>query len=307
LRYYFTLQAKLFIRALKNYNEGVYATLIVTFLAFIFFSITFLDKVPYGPYLYLLLEVVVISSLGGKMRNQFLSSIFLKKKYIILRATENFLTAFPFMIFLLYKKEYWLVVVNIALCLLLSFCNNIGATSNLVIPSPFSRKPYEFTTGFRRTYWLLIILYCSTVYSLVHHNFILGLGSLLGVFVICMTFYSHLDPIFYVWIHAQPAKIFLRRKITTAILYGLFLTLPIAFLLIIFYPGKIVLILLVLFIGLGYLILSVLYVYVCFPVKTTRSQNLQYAAGIFSPPLLLLIIPNFYFQAVRRLKDYLLC
>jgi hypothetical protein len=122
-----------------------------------------------------------------------------------------------------------------------------------------------------------------------------------------MTFYSHLDPIFYVWIHAQSAKIFLRRKITTAIFYSLFLSLPIAFLLIVFYPGNIVLILLVLFIGLAYLILSVVYVYVCFPVKTTRSQNLQYVAGIFIPPLLLLIIPNFYFQAVRRLKDYLQC
>jgi hypothetical protein len=94
---------------------------------------------------------------------------------------------------------------------------------------------------------------------------------------------------------------------TTAIVYSLFLTLPIAFLLVMFYPANIALILLVLFIGLAYLILSLLFLYVCFPIKTTRSQNLQYAAGIFIPPLLLLIIPNFYCQAVRRLKDYLLC
>ncbi len=307
MRYYITLQAKLFIRALKNYNENSSATLIFSFLAFVFLSIIFLDKVPYGPYLYLFLDIVIIFSLGGKIRNQFLSSIFLRKRYIILRAAENFLAAFPFMTFLLCKKQYWLVVINIALCLLLSFCNKIDLTSNLPVPTPFSRKPYEFTAGFRRTFWLIIIVYCSAVYSIVHHDFILGLGSLLCVFIICMTFYSHLDPIFYVWIHAQPARTFLRRKITTAIFYSLFLSMPIAFLLMIFYPRNIAVILMVLFIGLTYLTLSVLYVYVCFPVKTTRSQNLQYAAGIFIPPLLLLIIPNFYFQAVRRLKDYLLC
>lgn len=307
MRFYFTLQARCFFRGLKNYNESPYTLLIVLSLAFIFISNIFLNKVQYAAYLYLLIETIIILSLGGKTRNQFLSSLFLNKKYILLRIAENLLAVFPFMVFLLLNSHYWIVLINIALCLLLSFFNRIGIRTNLVIPSPFSKRPYEFTTGFRRTYWIILVIYCTTIYTIIINNLIAGVGSLLAVFIICMTFYSHLDPVLYVWIHAQTAKTFLTGKIKTAVLYSLSLSLPPALILIAVYPASIGLITIIFIIGMAYLLLAIMYVYVNFPVKTTQSQNLQYITGILLPPLLILIIPNFYFQSLRRLKDYLQC
>lgn len=307
MRYYFKLQLKLSIRALKNNYENPWFLIIILFVAFIVSSAAFLNNVPNAPYFYLLLETGVILSLSSKKRNQFLSSIFLKKKYIVLRIIENILVALPFILSLVYKKLYWLSLINLILCLLLSFYNIPGLKSYSAIPSPFSKRPYEFTTGFRRTYWLIIITYCLAIYSITQHDLILSMASLLGVFIICVTFYSHLDPIFYVWIHAQSAKVFLGKKITTAIIYSLLLSLPVIVLFVIFYPNNLPTIFLILTTGILYIVLSVVYVYVNFPVKTTQSQNLQYIAGLLFPPLTILIIPNFYSQAVRRLKDYLLC
>jgi hypothetical protein len=307
LRFYFILQARCFLRSLKNYNESPYTLLIVLSLAFIFISQVFLNKVQYAASLYLLPETAIILSLGGKTRNQFLSSIFLNKKYAILRILENLLAAFPFMIFLLLNNHFWLVIISIALSILLSFFNKIGIGYNFIIPSPFSKRPYEFTTGFRKTYLILFIIYCTNIYSIIINNLILGLSSLLAIFIICMTFYSHLDPVFYVWIHAQSAKTFLTKKIKTAVIYSLLLCLPPALFLIAIYPASIGLITTTLIVGLSYMVLTILYVYVNFPVKTTQSQNLQYMTGVLLPPLLILILPNFYFQSVRRLKEYLRC
>ena len=307
MKYYFSLQARLFFRSLKNYNENPYAIAIVSFLIFIFISIVFLNKVPYAPYLYLLFEIGIVLSLGSRYRNQFLSSIFLKKKYIQLRILENLLVALPFIVFLLYKNQFLLVIVNVALCLALSFCNNISSNSNFTVPSPFSKRPYEFTTGFRKTYLFLVVIYGTAIYSVIQHNHILSMCCLLAVYVVCMAFYSHLDPVFYVWIHAHSSKIFLWEKIKTAMLYSSLLSLPVVLLFILFYPANVAVTGIILIVGMAYLLTTILYVYVNFPVKTTQSQNLQYIAGLLFPPLLILIIPNFYFQAVRRLKDYLLC
>jgi len=142
---------------------------------------------------------------------------------------------------------------------------------------------------------------------LVYHNPNLGMVCLLGIFLLCSSFYSHLDPIFYVWIHAEPAGLFLRKKIKTALLYSSWLTLPVLMMLVFFYPAQAILMIISFMVGLLYISMAVLSVYTNFPARMTIIQKFQSYMGILYPPALLFVIPNFYFQAVRRLKEYFPC
>ena len=189
---------------------------------------------------------------------------------------------------------------------MLSLFNKAGL-KGFQIPSPFSQKPYEFTIGFRRNYLFILAIYCLAFISIYYHNFYLAILSLLSIFCLCMTFYSEQDPIYYVWIHAQSSKVFLKNKIKTALLYSFSLSLFVLLPLICFYSFRIVILLLTMIIGLLYVALRILAVYVNFPVKKTISQNCQFYFGILIPPLLLFVIPNMYYQAIRRLKECLKC
>jgi hypothetical protein len=190
---------------------------------------------------------------------------------------------------------------------LLSFYRRAGPPLNFIVPSPFSKRPYEFTTGFRSQYWMLILIYIVAGISVYHHNLNLGLFSLLSVFFLCMSFYSHLDPVFYVWIHAQSARQFLKEKIKTAFLYSLFLGLPVFLVLMLANPSQIILVSAIFLLCFCYVLLNVLSVYVQFPGRMTISQYFLLYGGVFFPPVLLFVLPYFYLEAVRRLKDYLLC
>jgi hypothetical protein len=307
MKYYFLLQYRRIIRGIKNFGLNPYAGIGVSLLSFFLFSMFMFKKISAAPYLYVCVAIFFIYSRESEIRNQFLKTIFPKNKLLLVRMVENVLIALPFLIFLVVKKQRLPAFVLFGFSILFSFYNNPGLRLHYTIPSPFSKKPYEFTTGFRSMYWLLILLYTVTGYALVYHNPNLGIVCLMGVFLLCSSFYSHLDPIFYVWIHAQPARLFLRQKIKTALLYGSWLGLPILIVLVFFYPAQAILMIIFFMVGLLYISVTVLSVYINFPVRMTITQNLQLYMGILFPPALLIIIPIFYFQAVRRLKEYFPC
>jgi hypothetical protein len=187
---------------------------------------------------------------------------------------------------------------------LLSLFNKVGKPA-FIIPSPFSKRPFEFTTGFRRTYWLFVILLTITLISIYYHNLNLGIFCLICLFMIFMTFYTGREPIFYVWIHADSPKLFLRKKLKTALLYSFLSSLVIAVPLICFNPANIYIIVTILAIGLLDILLIVIAVYSNYPVQLNLIQNIQIAMAIAFPPFLLYAIPNLYSQAIRRLNVFL--
>ena len=219
---------------------------------------------------------------------------------------ENLLCAVPFSTFLVFKNHYLIGLLTFFMSGILSLLNNVSRI-RYQIPSPFSKHPYEFTVGFRRFYLIILAIYVLTFISIYYHNLNLGLFSLLILFLLCLTFYSHLDPIFYVWIHAQAPKIFLMNKIKTALFYSFCLSLIIILPRIYFYINDIQIIFVTFGIGIFYIVAGVLSVYVNYPKRMTLSQQLQLGFGIIFPPILLLVIPNFYLQATNRLKVYLKC
>ncbi len=306
MEYYFKLQYWRLKREIKSFGINPYAGIFFYFLLFIVFSELIFKKISLAPYIYPFISLIFTYTLGEESRNGFLKMIFPKNGYLRIRLYENLLCAIPFSIFLVFKNQYLLSILTLVLSSILSLLNT-GIRVKFQVPSPFSKHPYEFTVGFRRFYLFILGIYLLTFIAIYYNNLNLGLFSLLLIYLLCMVFYSHLDPVFYVWIHARSPKIFLINKIKTALLYGFCLSLIIVIPLIFFYKNEIQIIIITSVIGIFYIISGVLAVYVNYPKQMTVSQQLQLSFGILIPPLLLLVIPNFYSQAINRLKPYLKC
>jgi hypothetical protein len=301
MKEYFNLQFKRQIRIIRDFGLNPYVGFVVGPAIFIWISFILFKKVSFPQYFYSFICLVLVSTLGDKSRNEFLKTIFTRKKYICARLVENLIFALPFFIFLLAKKQYAIGFAMIILSLFISLFNN-GTKSGFVIPSPFSKRPFEFTIGFRRTFWLLAIIFALTVISIIYSNFNLGIFCLLGLFLVCLTYYTGQEPVFYVWIHAQSPKEFLIKKMKTALYYSFLLSLSIAIPLICFNPANVWIVVIILAIGLLDMVLIVVGIYSNYPVRLNLIQNIQLGIAILFPPFLLYAIPNLYTQSIRRLN-----
>ncbi len=306
MKYYFKLQYWRLRRSLINLGINPYIGIGFYLISFIGFSALIFKKISFSGYVYPAIALFLIYTFGEKDRNLFLKSIFPPVVYRRLRIFENLMAAVPFGIFLFFKGYYLIALLTLILSSFLSLYNTAGRPG-FQIPSPFSKYPYEFTVGFRATWLFILAVYALAFISIYYHNLNLGLFSLLCLYLICLNFYSHLDPIFYVWVHAQSAKIFLKNKIRVALLYSFFLSLIISIPLIFFNLAETGMILLTIFIGSLYMVTGVIATYVNFPIEKSVSQSFQLFSGILIPPVLLFVIPNFYSQAISRLKVYLKC
>jgi hypothetical protein len=292
------------MRAITGFGVNPFLGLTIGTGIFIWMSIIVFKKVNYPQYFYSFLSLVVITTLSNKSRNDFLKIIFFRKKYFIIRIFENLIYSTPFLFFLVYRGEYLVALITIVMNSLLSLFTFSGKSA-LVIPTPFSKRPYEFPIGFRRTYLLLIILIIISFISIFEHNFNLGMVCLFGMFLVCVTYYSEQEPVFYVWIFAQSTQVFLREKIKTALYFSFLLSLFIAIPLICFNTPYTYQVALVLAIGLLDMVLIVVGIYSNYPARLNIIQNIQIITAIVFPPLLLFAIPNLYAQAIRRLNVFL--
>ncbi len=304
MKYYFELQCRRMLRMIRNLGVNPSVGLIFGAALFVFMSIIFFKKVSHPQYIYSALALLYLIPLGNHSRNEFLNITFPEKQYLMIRLLENGICVLPFCIFLFIQKQYLISGLTWAVAILLSFFNKVRRP-DFVIPSPFSKRPYEFTTGFRRSYILLLAIYLLMAIAIYYGNFNLGIFSLVTLFLVCCSFYSVNDPIFYVWVHAQSPDKFLRSKIKNGLIYCLWLSLILAMALFIAWPAMGFWILIVLLTGFLYLIVVILSVFVNYPAPSTVSQKVQVVASMLCPPLLLFVIPNLYYQALKRLNVYL--
>ncbi len=177
--------------------------------------------------------------------------------------------------------------------------------TNFTLPTPFYRWPFEFATGFRKTFYLHLFAYFLMLMSVLVDNFNLGIFSLLLVLVVCLTYYSELEADYYVWINAQKPKGFLGHKIKTALIYSSILSLPIIVALCGFYPHYAHIILGFQLLGYSYLTAFILAKYSAFPHQMGLPQSIVLAICFTMPPLLLLVIPIFYRQSTNKLNRIL--
>jgi hypothetical protein len=304
MKEYLKLQFKMLNR--KMIDFGLPILIGYTFLPLIFIlgSNYLFRKTAFANYLFGLLAVIVVSKLSEPNRNNFLKSIFSKKKYRNLRILENIIYCMPFTLFLIYKKQFiFSLLLNLAVIITALF--NFGTTLNITIPTPFSKKPFEFTVGFRKTFYMFPIAYFLTYISISVGNFNLGVFSILFMALICFSYYSEIENEYFIWNFKQSSKEFLLDKTKTCLTYFTLLTVPSIISLSISFYNEIAVLMILFILCYAYLLTIILGKYSAFPNNMRLPQGILILMSFAFPPILFVVIPLFYSQSIKKLNTIL--
>jgi hypothetical protein len=270
-------------------------------IAFVLLSAYVFQKTDFAKYLVILISLSSIFKLSENTRADFLLSTFGDKIKMQIRILENTILCLPFVLLLLYKSCF-LEASMLFLCSLLLSLFTLQSAFHFTIPTPFSKNPFEFSTGFRRSFFLFPIAYALTFMAIKVDNFNLGLFSMLLIFLVAMSYYPTPENEFFVWVHADSPKSFLKKKMTVALSYVMLLASPILISLLIFYPmefEKTLLFLLIIVLLLPTIILAK---YTAYPTEINFPEVIKIALCLFFPPLFVVMIPYLYFKAGANLK-----
>lgn len=301
---YFELQYVLTNRKIKEAGLNPLLGYVLGLTAFVLLSEYIFHKTEFAKYLVILTCLSLQFQLSERNRTDFLLSTFGDKTKMQIRVIENFILCIPFISLLLYKSflfEASILFLSSSILALVSFHTNV----NLTIPTPFSKRPFEFSTGFRKTFFIFPIAYAMTVIAINVDNLNLGIFSFLLVFLTSLSYYHKPEQEYYVWIFAETPKVFLKNKIFNAYKNASIIVAPIIISLLVFYPNEFKLILLFFIIGLLFLCTLILAKYSAYPGEMNIPEGIIIAFSLYFPPLLLVIIPFFYSKSINKLK-YLL-
>ncbi len=298
--YYFRLQYKMLNRKIIEFGLPPLVGYVLMTIGFVGLSFFMFMKLESALYIYGLLAIGGVVSLGEAQRNDFLKNCFSERTYKKLRVIENLILTLPFSIFLFSKNE---LLVGVTLL----FINGLLAVFQFrnewhyALPTPFYKTPFEFLVGFRATIWAYLLICFLVVMSVSVGNFNLGLFALLAVFLVAMSYYSKPEETFFVWMYSLSATQFLFKKIQIAFVHSMILALPIAATLLVVNPMKWWLIMVILLIGTLYLVSMILAKYSAFPKEISVPEGVILMFGIGLPPLLLVVVPYFYKKAKRQI------
>ncbi len=291
-------------RKLKDGGIEPLLAYIILLIVFLGFSFYLFNKTTFAEYIYLLLALTFIGNLSEIRRTEFLKICFSDNQLRKIRISENLICSIPFLTFLLYKQLYFSSSLLLALTIILALIN-FRTSINFSIWTPFSKRPFEFTTGFRNSFYMFFIAYSLTFIAVSVDNFNLGVFAMLLVIATTLTYYTKPEQEYYVWIFNMNTKKFLFTKIKTALLFSASLALPILIVLSIYYPQYIGILWLFFLVGWAFLISITLSKYSAYPYDMNIAQGIILALCIWFPPLLLVLIPYLFKKSENRLRSLL--
>jgi hypothetical protein len=304
MKAYFQLQYRMINRQLSDSGINPVIGYLLVLIIFLGLSLLLFHQTTFAEYIYVLFPLYISLNLPESKRNDFLKICFGDKRYKIIRIIENLTIAFPFIVFLLYKHCFTTSLI------LLFFSLLTGATTtktsfSWVIPTPFAKNPFEFTVGFRNTFYLFMIAYCLTGIAIVVGNFNLGAFALILVLLVTWSYYVKPENKYYVWLFSLSPKSFLFYKIKIAFYYSFLLCLPVLLSLSIFYWEHTGILLLCFGLGYTFLVLLILAKYAAFPEEMNVKEVILVVLCLSFPPLLIAVIPYFLPQSVKSLHKIL--
>ena len=298
---YFELQLVMTNRKIKEAGFNPVLGYLLSLILFVLLSQYIFHKTEFAKYLVILVCFSFQFKLSENSRTDFLMSTFGDKLKNKIRVLENLIVCIPFVSILIHKNLF-LEAVILFICSITIALFSFRTSLNFTIPTPFSKNPFEFLTGFRKTFLIFPLAYALTAIAINVDNLNLGIFSMLLISITTLSYYSKPEEEYYVWVHADTTKSFLKKKIIIATKNYILLTIPILISLLIFYPIKFGLILLFLFIGILFLWTILLAKYSAFPDEIHLSEGFIIAFTILFPPLILVIIPYFYTKSINNLK-----
>lgn len=304
MKNYFYLQYKIINRSFVEFGIPVFIGYLIILGGFFIGTEKLFQQVDYANLIYIVLYAGLTLQLSNFDRNRFLQLCFSQEKYFKLRLIENYVLALPFVAFLIYKQNYLVITFILVLAAILSFIK-FDAVFQKTIPTPFSKKPFEFAIGFRKTFYVFAIVFFVLIKAIDVSNLNLGIFSIVACFAIIFSYYSFPENSYYVWNFGLTPKEFLWNKIRISLQYSSYLVVPFVAILCFFFFKEFESILIFTFLGYLFTIAGVLAKYSAYPEKMNVVQGVFLAFSLYFPPLLVVVIPIFYFQAIKNLKRIL--
>ncbi len=301
---YFKLQCLMVNRKVSDFGVHPIIGYLLIALAFVGFSALLFYKIALAPYAYVIVTLLFTSKLSESGRNDFLKICFGAERYRTVRVLENLTVIFPFLAFLIYKQQLYPAVILAAAATLIALLS-FKTAYNITIPTPFYRRPFEFTVGFRNTFFLFLLAYGLSVIAVVVDNFNLGVFALLLIFFTIFCYYLKPENEYFVWSYSLSPARFLIEKIRTAALFSFYLCAPILLVLSISYVENIGILLLFAILGCLYLAAVILAKYAAYPGEISLAQAAVLGLCLAFPPLLVAVIPFFAHQSAGKLKEFL--
>lgn len=298
---YFKLHYVRINRKIKEAGLNPLLGYLLVFTAFVLLSEYIFHKTEFAKYLIILTCLSLQFKFSSKQRTDFLNSTFGDKLKIKIRIFENLILCIPFVSILVYKCFFIESIILFFTSISLAFLT-FRSNFNVTIPTPFSKSPFEFPRGFRRTIYIFPVAYVLAFIAINIHNLNLGIFSILLIFLITLSFFAQPEDEYYVWVHKDTPKSFLKKKIITATKGSLLLTFPIIIGLLLYYPIEYDIILLTVLIGNLYLWLMILAKYSVFPSEINLPEGIFIALAVFFIPLTLFLIPYFYTKSINNLR-----
>lgn len=304
MKTYFKLQYIMINRKLSDLGMHPMIGYLLLLLVFIGLSAYLFYKITFAHYAYILIALFFTSKLSDARRSDFLKNCFGNERYRKVRILENLIIILPFVLFLTYKQLFYSTAILITMTVLIALLK-FKITYSITIPTPFYKKPFEFTVGFRNTFFLFFLAYGLTIVSVMVDNFNLGVFSLMFVFLTILCYYLKPENEYFVWSYNFTPVRFLIEKIKTALLFSSYLYLPTLFILSLFYFEHIVVLLIFTLLGYLYLIMVILAKYAAYPNEMGLAQAVIVGLTVTFPPMLVVVIPFFANQSIGKLKAFL--
>lgn len=288
-------------RQLKDFGLHPILGYVALMLAFVTVTEVLYVKTEYGAWLICVMAFSTVLRFSSKSRSEFLSLTFgdwMKKK---IRWIENMIICLPFLISMLFHRAFEAAAITLLLASFMALVHFLKSRE-WVIPTPFSKKPYEFAVGFRNTWFLFPVILVLIGMAVKVDNANLSIFALVLLQLMIITYYLKPEDEFYIWIYSKTPRQFLQSKLMTATQFSFLLSAPFIALIGFLFPGSIHIALIFMAFGLVFLWTVILAKYTAHPREIHLPEMVILGLCLYLPILFLFSIPYFYTKAIQRLS-----
>jgi len=303
MKSYLKLQFALLSRQIRDFGMNPVVGYVLIVVLFVGVCELLYVRVPkYAPYIIMLFCLAPQNVLSKKERSDFLHIVYGGRAKRKIRIVENMIVCIPVTVMLLIHNQYIITIIALILSVSAAFVET--KSKSFVIPTPFSNRPFEFSIGFRQTFFIFPLIYGLMIISVIVNNLNLALALFFMLCLLIAVFYLTPENEYFVWIYAKnPAK-FLMHKILTILKNTTVLALPMIVLIALFFTPYVCQAMLLLAVGEMFITTVMLAKYSVFP-NQIGIMEIIFVSLFFVPPFFLLVIPYFYFNSIKQLHNYL--
>lgn len=304
MKHYFQFQKTLLARKSKEIGLNPILGLSLLFLfgviiPFVIQPIT--DRVAWG--IVFLASIIIFQNIQRE-KSDFLQMQVGRKQLKIILLLENGLLISPILAFLIIQQRFLSVAIIFFGMIVLSLFP-LSQSLSRVIPTPFSKRPFEFASGFRRFLFLYLGLIALFFYSTWIENAHLSLVCIMFFQLMQLGNFTLLEDEIFVWKYAASPREFLWRKMKVAWIQNLYFLMPLSVIQIVIFPETYWLVGSVLLLGLALFSLFIFMKYALFPSELNVVEVIFFACCLFFPPLILVFLPIYYQRAQQNLQTWL--